>query len=102
MHTSPIVTRFFGFDAAYAKPFSKMIFSSVVELVGASCNVAATGSRRARSVSHASFTAWPLRSAPLDAAVADVFGTLSVRVFMMRTASAGRPSSRIATLFIFV
>ena len=54
---------------------------------------AATTARRSRSVSHALRTAAPFRSAPLDAAVAEVLGTLSVRVGMMRMAASGRPSA---------
>ena len=63
---------------------------------------AATGRSRSRSVTQASRTAAPFRSAPDDAAVAEVFGTLSVVVAITRTRSAGRPSSRIATPWIFV
>ena len=40
--------------------------------------------------------------AAFEAAVAEVLGTLSVRVFMTRTRSAGTPSSRIATPRILV
>jgi len=43
-----------------------------------------------------------LASAPDDAAVGDVFGTLSVRVGMMRTASGIRPRLSAATCRIFV
>ena len=46
---------------------------------------AATCSSRARICSQAFLTAPPLRSAPEDAAVAEVFGTLSVRVGARRT-----------------
>ena len=63
---------------------------------------AATGARRSRSVTQAARTAAPLRSAPLEAAVAEVLGTLSVVVFITRTMPSGRPSSRIATPRIFV
>jgi hypothetical protein len=63
---------------------------------------AATAASRSRSVTQASRTAAPLRSAPLEAAVAEVLGTLSVCVFIMRTRAGGTPSSRIATPWIFV
>ena len=56
----------------------------------------ANGSSLARSVSHAFFTAAPFKSVPHDAAVAEVFGTLSVRVAMTRMRSGVRPSSRAA------
>ena len=42
-------------------------------------------------------TAAPFRSAPDEAAVAEVLGTLSVLVGIMRMLSAGSPSSRMAT-----
>ena len=42
------------------------------------------------------------KSEPLDAAVADVFGTLSVAVVISRIFAAGRPSSRIAMPRVFV
>ena len=45
----------------------------------------ATGGEAPRICSQASLTAPPLRSAPDEAAVADVFGTLSVRVGASRT-----------------
>ena len=51
---------------------------------------------------HAFLTAAPLRSAPDEAAVAEVLGTLSVLVGIMRMDTAGRPSSLIATPRIFV
>ena len=50
-------------------------------------NSAANGSSRARKISQAFFTAAPLRSVPQEAAVAEVFGTLSVRVAITRTRS---------------
>src|ERR1035438_10261748 len=65
-------------------------------------SAAATGSSRLRRVAHALRTAAPFRSAPEDAALADVLGTLSVVVGITRTRPAGRPSSRIATPWIFV
>ena len=63
---------------------------------------AATGCEALAERSQASFTAPPLRSAPVEAAVAEVFGTLSVRVGMMRTRLARHAESRIATCSIFV
>ena len=62
----------------------------------------ATAARRSRICSQACFTAPPLRSAPEDAAVAEVFGTLSVRVGASRTDSSGTPSAVAATCSIFV
>ena len=47
-------------------------------------------------MSQAFLTAAPFRSVPQEAAVAEVFGTLSVRVGMTRTRSGVRPSSRAA------
>ena len=44
----------------------------------------------------------PLRSVPALAAVAEVFGTLSVRVGASRTRARGRPSAVAATWSIFV
>jgi hypothetical protein len=44
----------------------------------------------------------PLRSAPELAAVAEVFGTLSVRVGASRTRASGTPSVVAATCSIFV
>ena len=52
--------------------------------------------------SQASLTAPPLRSAPALAAVAEVFGTLSVRVGASRTFSSGNPSAVAATCSILV
>ena len=52
--------------------------------------------------SQASLTAPPLRSAPALAAVAEVLGTLSVRVGASRTFSSGRPSAVAATWSILV
>ena len=52
--------------------------------------------------SQASLTAPPLRSAPALAAVAEVFGTLSVRVGMRRIFSSGSPSAVAATCSILV
>ena len=51
---------------------------------------------------HASATAAPFRSLPDEAAVADVFGTLSVRVGMTRTRSGGTPRASAATWRILV
>jgi hypothetical protein len=50
----------------------------------------------------ASSTAAPLRSLPLEAAVAEVLGTLSVRVGMIRTFSRGTPSASAAICNILV
>ncbi len=47
-------------------------------------------------------TAPPFRSAPELAAVAEVLGTLSVRVGARRTRSSGMPSVVAATCSIFV
>ena len=47
----------------------------------------ATGASRAAICGTHPTTAAPFRSVPAEAAVADVFGTLSVRVGMMRIAS---------------
>ena len=52
--------------------------------------------------SQAFFTAPPLRSAPDDAAVAEVLGTLSVRVGASRTFDSGTPSVVAATWSILV
>ena len=52
--------------------------------------------------SQASLTAPPLRSAPALAAVAEVLGTLSVRVGARRTFSSGSPSAVAATWSILV
>ena len=60
------------------------------------------GGHALAQVTHAARTACPLRSEPLDAAVGEVLGTLSVRVAMTRTRSNGSPSSRAATVSIFV
>ena len=65
-------------------------------------NPTATGRSRSRSVTHAAATAAPFKSAPLDAAVAEVFGTLSVLVVIIRMLEAGSPSSRMATPRILV
>ena len=46
---------------------------------------------------HASLTAAPFKSAPEEAAVAEVLGTLSVLVGITRKLDAGSPSSRMAT-----
>ncbi len=52
---------------------------------GAQCSrAAATGASVARNWAQASTTAAPFRSVPADAAVADVLGTLSVRVGIRR------------------
>ena len=51
---------------------------------------AATGTRRSRRVMQALRTAAPFRSAPEDAAVADVFGTLSVTVCIIRIRLRGK------------
>src|ERR1017187_4107563 len=84
-------------------PFAKAIRDWAIALPAFFDNTsAATGRSRSRRVTHAFRTAAPLRSAPEDAAVADVLGTLSVVVGITRTRAAGRPSSRIATPWIFV
>ena len=46
-------------------------------------------------------TAMPLRSVPADAAVAEVFGTLSVEVAVMCTRSSPMPNSSAATCATF-
>ena len=51
------------------------------------------GIKRAFKISQAFFTAAPFRSVPADAAVADVFGTLSVLVGITRICSGLTPSS---------
>ena len=63
---------------------------------------AATTASRSRIWSQAFLIAPPLRSAPELAAVAEVFGTLSVRVGASRTSSAARPSAVAATWIILV
>ena len=63
---------------------------------------AATSASRSRIWSQAFLIAPPLRSAPEDAAVAEVFGTLSVRVGASRTADNGTPSAVAATWIILV
>ena len=62
----------------------------------------ATGAIRSMICSHAFFTAPPLRSVPELAAVAEVLGTLSVRVGANRTLSSGIPNAVAATCSIFV
>ena len=57
---------------------------------------------RSRIWSQAFFTAPPLMSAPELAAVAEVLGTLSVRVGASRTKSSGTPSAVAATWIILV
>ena len=47
-------------------------------------------------------TAWPFRSEPLLAAVAEVFGTLSVLVAMIWMRDGDTPSVRAATASILV
>ncbi len=64
--------------------------------------IAAISESRVLICSQAFFTAPPLRSAPELAAVAEVLGTLSVRVGASRTAESGRPSAVAATCSIFV
>jgi len=44
----------------------------------------------------------PFKSVPQDAAVAEVFGTLSVLVGITRTLSGGIPSSLAATMAMLV
>jgi hypothetical protein len=63
---------------------------------------AATWRSRDRICSQAFLIAPPLRSAPELAAVADVLGTLSVRVGASRTQRSGIPSVVAATWSIFV
>ena len=63
---------------------------------------AATDASRDRIWSQASLIAPPLRSAPELAAVAEVFGTLSVRVGASRTVRIGTPSAVAATWIILV
>ena len=63
---------------------------------------AATMLSRWRIWSHAFLMAPPLMSAPELAAVADVFGTLSVRVGASRTKFSGTPSAVAATWIILV
>jgi hypothetical protein len=50
----------------------------------------------------ANWAARPLRSVPLDAAVAEALGTLPVSVAVMRTRSKGTPSSSATTCMILV
>ncbi len=64
--------------------------------------IAAISASRVVICSQAFFTAPPLRSAPELAAVAEVLGTLSVRVGASRTADSGTPSAVAATCSIFV
>jgi hypothetical protein len=54
------------------------------------------------SCAQASATAAPFRSVPAEAAVADVFGTLSVRVGIRRMRSRVTPSPSAAIWWIFV
>ena len=63
---------------------------------------AATTASRSRIWSHAFLIAPPLMSAPELAAVAEVLGTLSVRVGASRTKSSGTPSAVAATWIILV
>ncbi len=63
---------------------------------------AATGASRASRVSQAALTAWPFKSEPLLAAVAEVLGTLSVLVVITRRRETFTPSERAATPSILV
>ena len=63
---------------------------------------AATSASRSRIWSQAFLIAPPFRSAPELAAVAEVFGTLSVRVGASRTYDSGTPSAVAATWIILV
>ena len=63
---------------------------------------AATTASRSRIWSQAFLTAPPLMSEPELAAVAEVFGTLSVRVGASRTVLIGTPSAVAATWIILV
>ena len=58
---------------------------------------AATGASRSRSVTQAAATAAPLRSAPAEAAVAEVFGTLSVLVAISACALVALTPGALAT-----
>ncbi len=63
---------------------------------------AATVESRAAICVHASTTAAPFRSVPVEAAVADALGTLSVRVGMRRMRSERTPSVPAAICRILV
>src|SRR6516225_5829594 len=65
-------------------------------------NRLAIGKRRLRRVSHAFLTAAPFRSVPQEAAVAEVFGTLSVLVGRIRMEGVETPNSCEAIWTIFV
>jgi hypothetical protein len=56
----------------------------------------------ALSCAQASATAAPFRSVLADAAVAEVLGTLSVRVGMTRTRLSAKPRQSAAICWIFV
>ena len=84
------------------RPFDASMRAEGRSLLGQSLQLEATGSRRAFSWRQASTTAAPLRSVPADAAVAEVLGTLSVRVGMMRTDSNSTPSASAAICWILV
>ena len=66
------------------------------------CLSVSPAARRSRRMTQASSTAMPFKSAPDDAAVADVLGTLSVRVGASRTLDSGTPSAVAATCSILV
>jgi hypothetical protein len=63
--------------------------------------LAAKSTSRARIVVAALNAAMPLRSAPDEAAVADVLGTLSVRVEVTRTLSIGTAKTSATTCATF-
>ena len=63
---------------------------------------AATGRRRSTRVRAATRTAWPLRSAPEEAAVGGVLGIFSVEVGMGRINDTGMPRAWEQTCSIFV
>ena len=99
MHTSANITRRAGWPRTLTASSANSSIASSSSLAPNSS--AATGRSRSRKISHAFRTAAPFRSAPLDAAVGEVFGTLSVLVAISRIFAAGNPSSRIATPSIF-
>ena len=72
-------------NGTLASPPANAAAGEAHRVAAQSSSAAATGASRACSWRQASSTAAPFRSVLAEAAVAEVFGTLSVRVGMMRT-----------------
>ena len=84
-------------------PFGPCAASSlnVTSLAPQLHSLAATPLRRSRKVAAALRAAKPFRSEPDEAAVAEVLGTLSVRVAVIRTRSGDTPSASATTWITF-